>query len=264
VRYQNRIRRTAQKTVAHHARTQSRASGGSGRRSSRTAGRPRAEMPAVVNVGHVERRTETGRLHPQTDRPARVGGRSRLMVIPHLGETSHGPAGSCATRESEGGVSARALSGVPESVRQKTPSPPVPRATVLADDAATGPRSQVEHESGTASGAAHAGEGACNRPDQSRQVCGEAGADQWGDADPRRGTATFRCPTLDPRSSDGPANRLETTQEVKTPGCATPGRFGRSSECRRARVHRVRRGRPSRSPERRTGRRQRVAAVWTP
>jgi len=105
----------------------------------------------------------------------------------------------------------------------ETPAPPVPRATVLADDAATGPRSQVEHGSGPASGAGHAGEGACNRHDQSRQVCGEARADQWGDPDPRRGTATFRCPTSDQRSSDGPANRLETTQEVKTPRLRNPG-----------------------------------------
>jgi hypothetical protein len=49
-------------------------------------------------------------------------------------------------------------------------------------------------------------------------------------------------------SSEGHANRLDPRRNRR--GCETEGRFGYSEKRRRARVHRVRRGRPSRSPER--------------
>jgi len=147
----------------------------------------------------------------------------------------------------------RAVIRSPRAAYQRGPSARrkagVPMA--LADDAADRPRGQVKHGSGPAFGAGP------TAPGQPCQVCEQAGVVQQGDPDPRRRTGTFRCPVRPDASSEGTANRLN---RVRTDGRTSGNRTARAGrqrnpgsiwplwKHRRARVHRVRRGRPSSSP----------------
>ena len=147
----------------------------------------------------------------------------------------------------------RAVIRSPRAAYQRGPSSRrkagVPMA--LADDAADRPRGQVKHGSGPAFGAGP------TAPGQPCQVCEQAGVVQQGDPGPRRRTGTIRCPVRPDASSEGTANRLDRVRnDGRTSGNRTahagrqrnPGSIRPLWKHRRARVHRVRRGRPSSSP----------------
>jgi hypothetical protein len=196
-----------------------------------------------------ERRTETGRLHPRAARPAGATAAVGSWWF-QTWERKPRPGRVASHQESEGGVSARALAGFRNGGRRNAPSL-TGMADLLIDGSCRRRRDRPAQPSRARvwlrfrSGARRR-KGACDRPDETRQVCGEAGVDRWSDPDSPTGDGNIRCSMSDRRCSDGPADRLDAIYKMAT------GRFVRSRKCRRARVHRVRRGRPSRSPERRT------------
>jgi hypothetical protein len=134
----------------------------------------------------------------------------------------------------------------PRAACLRVPSRPFRAMTTLADDAADRPRGQVKRGGGSASGAGPSELTLVFPPDQPCQVCEEAGVERQ--VSPYSDGRRERSGTCLGRRQLGRTG--ESAREPCTTGWHNPqGRFGRSRKRRRARVHRVRRGRPSRSPQ---------------
>lgn len=161
---------------------------------------------------------ETDRKRPSVALRGRSGLRTALVVWCL-------DAAASAIQESEGGVSARTVD----------PLDP----TVLVDDAATGPAAK----------SSAGGSGFRSRtftPDKPCQVCEVAGADPRSDPD-----------TDGRREHSGALRGIDAARRGRRTPLGEPAHAGSirpTCKRRRARVHRVRWGRPSRSPERRTRR----------
>jgi hypothetical protein len=128
----------------------------------------------------------------------------------------------------------------------------LPRATLR-----TSPRGQAKHGDDPASGAGSSGRKLVHTPVRlaksvmrtGLRPCGapvvprKADADQQGEPDPRRGTGTNRCPAPSAQLGGiGDSARAAASSRM------LPRVLSACSRRRRARVHRVRRGRSSSSP----------------
>ena len=205
--------RPAQETVAHHARmlrehravpddaqtTGEAVTGREARGRLPTAPRGVTDRDGSDDAGMG--RTLAGRAPPATDRFMAISGlaeEARTKTVPN--------------QESEGGVSARALART--AMRGGR--------TVLADDAATRSTQPSRARDWLRfRGGASRRKGACNSPDQTRQVCEEAGVERQGEPDPRRGAGTLRCPARSTQLGwigESAPQPLRHDREVAQPG----------------------------------------------